>query len=158
MDDHFAKSLGDTWKQIKAKETTQRADSSEGSVDDHFAKALGAAWHKIKEGSDSTSCTSSMSRSPSPSSQHFSRSLGDSWNPSLPPYGPPSAKRPRTDSGCSSEHTGSHGGSHPSPGALVIAPYNSDGRHHYISPSSDCDVSSSTNKCSPEVKSQQLLV
>lgn len=44
VDDHFAKSLGNsTWSAIKAKR-----DESTDSVDDHFTKALGDTWHRIK--------------------------------------------------------------------------------------------------------------
>ncbi|OWR43870.1 hypothetical protein KGM_215861 [Danaus plexippus plexippus] len=46
VDDHFAKALGDTWKQIQ----TSRNDQSQTSkgVDDHFSKALGDTWKKIQ--------------------------------------------------------------------------------------------------------------
>ncbi|KAK2151310.1 hypothetical protein LSH36_367g00021 [Paralvinella palmiformis] len=44
VDDHFAKSLGETWTQLNA----QKQSSLTGTVDDHFAKALGDTWYKIK--------------------------------------------------------------------------------------------------------------
>ena len=46
VDDHFAKSLGDTWTKIKKDSTS--GPEVPGSVDDHFAKALGDTWYKIK--------------------------------------------------------------------------------------------------------------
>lgn len=44
VDDHFAKSLGETWTQLNA----QKQSPLTGTVDDHFAKALGDTWYKIK--------------------------------------------------------------------------------------------------------------
>lgn len=43
VDDHFAKALGDTWRQIQ----TSRQQPSKG-VDDHFSKALGDTWKEIQ--------------------------------------------------------------------------------------------------------------
>lgn len=53
VDDHFAKALGDTWKQIqtsrlKGDEKKATQTSSKGGVDDHFSKALGDTWKKIQ--------------------------------------------------------------------------------------------------------------
>lgn len=53
VDDHFAKALGDTWKQIqtsrlKGDEKKATQSSSKGGVDDHFSKALGDTWKKIQ--------------------------------------------------------------------------------------------------------------
>lgn len=51
VDDHFAKALGDTWKQIQTsrlKDTDKSQTSSKGGVDDHFSKALGDTWKKIQ--------------------------------------------------------------------------------------------------------------
>ncbi|XP_041976312.1 transcription cofactor vestigial-like protein 4 [Aricia agestis] len=48
VDDHFAKALGDTWKQIQtSRKETEKPTSSKG-VDDHFSKALGDTWKKIQ--------------------------------------------------------------------------------------------------------------
>ncbi|CAF4897793.1 unnamed protein product [Pieris macdunnoughi] len=41
VDDHFAKALGDTWRQLQTKKPDQ-------GVDDHFSKALGDTWKKIQ--------------------------------------------------------------------------------------------------------------
>lgn len=51
VDDHFAKALGDTWRQIQTsrlKDTEKPQSSSKGGVDDHFSKALGDTWTKIQ--------------------------------------------------------------------------------------------------------------
>jgi hypothetical protein len=51
VDDHFAKSLGQTWTRLKSQtsQTSPEAKSPEpGSVDDHFAKALGETWFKLR--------------------------------------------------------------------------------------------------------------
>ncbi|CAK1604309.1 unnamed protein product [Parnassius mnemosyne] len=51
VDDHFAKALGDTWRQIQTsrlKEGDTAQTSSNGVVDDHFSKALGDTWKKIQ--------------------------------------------------------------------------------------------------------------
>lgn len=46
VDDHFAKALGDTWRQIQ---TSRLKDNSQNKgVDDHFSKALGDTWKKIQ--------------------------------------------------------------------------------------------------------------
>ncbi|XP_064633147.1 uncharacterized protein LOC135491302 isoform X2 [Lineus longissimus] len=61
VDDHFAKSLGQKWTEIKAKNDNLDLDISIGSVDDHFAKALGDTWHKIKaqhDGCKNSACSS----------------------------------------------------------------------------------------------------
>lgn len=49
VDDHFAKALGDTWKQIQNSrlKETERMASTKG-VDDHFSKALGDTWKKLQ--------------------------------------------------------------------------------------------------------------
>ncbi|XP_041349867.1 transcription cofactor vestigial-like protein 4 isoform X2 [Gigantopelta aegis] len=71
VDDHFAKSLGDTtWTAIKAKSDPIK-DMFSGSVDDHFAKALGDTWLRIKAEKE-TGCLSSNCSSPSGSPQHSS--------------------------------------------------------------------------------------
>lgn len=49
VDDHFAKALGDTWRQIqnsRLKETEKLTSTKH--VDDHFSKALGDTWKKIQ--------------------------------------------------------------------------------------------------------------
>ncbi|XP_068630446.1 transcription cofactor vestigial-like protein 4 isoform X2 [Battus philenor] len=50
VDDHFAKALGDTWRQIQTSRLKDgdKAQSSKGVVDDHFSKALGDTWKKIQ--------------------------------------------------------------------------------------------------------------
>ena len=48
VDDHFAKSLGDTWTKLKAQKEARDTNMLTGTVDDHFAKALGDTWYKIK--------------------------------------------------------------------------------------------------------------
>lgn len=45
VDDHFAKALGDTWRQIQ---TSRLKDDKTTKVDDHFSKALGDTWTKIQ--------------------------------------------------------------------------------------------------------------
>lgn len=45
VDDHFAKALGDTWRQIQ---TSRLKDDKTTKVDDHFSKALGETWKKIQ--------------------------------------------------------------------------------------------------------------
>ncbi|KAK6175594.1 hypothetical protein SNE40_014022 [Patella caerulea] len=66
VDDHFAKSLGDTtWTAIKAKNDLVALDMFTGTVDDHFAKALGGeTWLKIKAKKEN-----SCSASPEPCTQ-----------------------------------------------------------------------------------------
>lgn len=46
VDDHFAKALGDTWKQIQT--SRLKMEKTKGGVDDHFSKALGDTWSKIQ--------------------------------------------------------------------------------------------------------------
>ncbi|XP_067683360.1 transcription cofactor vestigial-like protein 4 isoform X1 [Haliotis asinina] len=71
VDDHFAKSLGDTtWTAIKAKSDPVK-DMFAGSVDDHFAKALGDTWLRIKAEKESN-CHGSSCSSPSGSPPHAS--------------------------------------------------------------------------------------
>ena len=48
VDDHFAKSLGSTWYELKAREEATNPNILSNSVDDHFAKALGNTWLQIK--------------------------------------------------------------------------------------------------------------
>ncbi|KAJ2947060.1 hypothetical protein O0L34_g16405 [Tuta absoluta] len=52
VDDHFAKALGDTWRQIQTSrlKESQKTENktSNGGVDDHFSKALGDTWKKIQ--------------------------------------------------------------------------------------------------------------
>lgn len=49
VDDHFAKALGDTWRQIQTSRLKENEkNTSKGGVDDHFSKALGDTWKKIK--------------------------------------------------------------------------------------------------------------
>ncbi|XP_028038565.1 transcription cofactor vestigial-like protein 4 [Bombyx mandarina] len=51
VDDHFAKALGDTWRQLqtsKSKENEKTQLNHKGGVDDHFSKALGETWQKIQ--------------------------------------------------------------------------------------------------------------
>lgn len=51
VDDHFAKALGDTWRQIQTsrlKENEKTQTATKGGVDDHFSKALGDTWKKIQ--------------------------------------------------------------------------------------------------------------
>jgi len=61
VDEHFAKSLGATWTQLKA----QQSDTGEpepGSVDDHFAKALGGdTWRRIQAESERSVSRSTLS-------------------------------------------------------------------------------------------------
>lgn len=58
VDDHFAKALGETWKQIqssrlKPNDSDKKEQSrSEEVVDDHFSKALGDTWKKIRKSPD----------------------------------------------------------------------------------------------------------
>ncbi|KAL0840298.1 hypothetical protein ABMA28_015570 [Loxostege sticticalis] len=49
VDDHFAKALGDTWRQIQTSRLKEN-DKTQGKnvVDDHFSKALGDTWKKIQ--------------------------------------------------------------------------------------------------------------
>jgi hypothetical protein len=94
VDDHFSKSLGDMWRQVKDNKTSAGAGGgggsnggsmvisaaaprtevacAAGSVDDHFAKALGdEMWLRIKadqEQAASSSSSSSRSTSVPPSS------------------------------------------------------------------------------------------
>ncbi|XP_028176203.1 uncharacterized protein LOC114364298 isoform X1 [Ostrinia furnacalis] len=51
VDDHFAKALGDTWRQIQTsrlKENDKTQATGKNVVDDHFSKALGDTWKKIQ--------------------------------------------------------------------------------------------------------------
>lgn len=50
VDDHFAKALGDTWRQIQTSrlKDTDKTQTSGKVVDDHFSKALGDTWKKIQ--------------------------------------------------------------------------------------------------------------
>ncbi|XP_073951531.1 uncharacterized protein isoform X2 [Choristoneura fumiferana] len=51
VDDHFAKALGDTWRQIQTsrlRENEKTQTATKGGVDDHFTKALGDTWKKIQ--------------------------------------------------------------------------------------------------------------
>ena len=57
IDDHFAKSLGATWTQLKSTNDDDGSDQcssdnemdvADVNVEDHFAKALGETWQKIK--------------------------------------------------------------------------------------------------------------
>ncbi|XP_075970684.1 tondu-domain-containing Growth Inhibitor isoform X1 [Anticarsia gemmatalis] len=51
VDDHFAKALGDTWRQIQTsrlKDNEKIQTVSKGGVDDHFSKALGDTWKQIQ--------------------------------------------------------------------------------------------------------------
>lgn len=50
VDDHFAKALGDTWRQIQTSrlKESEKLTSAKGGVDDHFSKALGDTWKKIQ--------------------------------------------------------------------------------------------------------------
>ncbi|KAJ0179830.1 hypothetical protein K1T71_004421 [Dendrolimus kikuchii] len=48
VDDHFAKALGDTWKQIQTSRLKMEKTATKGGVDDHFSKALGDTWNKIQ--------------------------------------------------------------------------------------------------------------
>ncbi|XP_050343135.1 uncharacterized protein LOC126768830 [Nymphalis io] len=49
VDDHFAKALGDTWRQIQTSRLKDNEkQTSKGGVDDHFSKALGDTWKKIQ--------------------------------------------------------------------------------------------------------------
>lgn len=48
VDDHFAKALGDTWKQIQTSRLKEEKIQTKGGVDDHFSKALGDTWKKIQ--------------------------------------------------------------------------------------------------------------
>ncbi|CAG2205076.1 uncharacterized protein LOC143045237 isoform X1 [Mytilus galloprovincialis] len=59
VDDHFAKSLGNsTWTALKAKKDPVN-ELFTGSVDDHFAKALGGdTWLRIKAEKENGHCTS----------------------------------------------------------------------------------------------------
>ncbi|XP_048485150.1 uncharacterized protein LOC105391165 isoform X1 [Plutella xylostella] len=55
VDDHFAKALGDTWKQIQTSrlknEDKKPTQATKTVVDDHFSKALGDTWKKIQASS-----------------------------------------------------------------------------------------------------------
>ncbi|KAL5014440.1 hypothetical protein ScPMuIL_008710 [Solemya velum] len=65
VDDHFAKSLGNTtWSQIKA-QSDPIQDFLTGSVDDHFTKALGDTWLRIKSEKEGM-CSDSSDSSPPP--------------------------------------------------------------------------------------------
>lgn len=71
VDDHFAKALGDTWKQIQ---TSRLKDSEKNNkeckgVDDHFSKALGDTWKKL-----SKSIEKNDSEKPKESTKIISRS------------------------------------------------------------------------------------
>ncbi|XP_064605026.1 transcription cofactor vestigial-like protein 4 isoform X2 [Liolophura sinensis] len=71
VDDHFAKSLGDsTWSQIKAKNDPVPFDMFSGSVDDHFAKALGDTWLRIKAEKETDPSSSTCSSQPASPRQH----------------------------------------------------------------------------------------
>lgn len=49
VDDHFAKALGDTWRQIQTSRLKDNEkQTTKGGVDDHFSKALGDTWKKIQ--------------------------------------------------------------------------------------------------------------
>ncbi|KAI8429015.1 hypothetical protein MSG28_007593 [Choristoneura fumiferana] len=51
VDDHFAKALGDTWRQIQTsrlRKTRKTQTATKGGVDDHFTKALGEHVEKIQ--------------------------------------------------------------------------------------------------------------
>ncbi|XP_063621364.1 uncharacterized protein LOC134793654 isoform X2 [Cydia splendana] len=49
VDDHFAKALGDTWRQIQTSRLRETEKTqAKGGVDDHFSKALGDTWKKIQ--------------------------------------------------------------------------------------------------------------
>lgn len=49
VDDHFAKALGDTWRQIQTSRLKDNVQvASKGGVDDHFSKALGDTWKQIQ--------------------------------------------------------------------------------------------------------------
>ncbi|KPI97825.1 Transcription cofactor vestigial-like protein 4 [Papilio xuthus] len=48
VDDHFAKALGDTWRQIQTSRQKEDKPQSSKVVDDHFSKALGDTWKKIQ--------------------------------------------------------------------------------------------------------------
>ncbi|XP_072940424.1 uncharacterized protein Tgi isoform X2 [Epargyreus clarus] len=49
VDDHFAKALGDTWRQIQTSRLKDNEKAqAKGGVDDHFSKALGDTWKKIQ--------------------------------------------------------------------------------------------------------------
>ncbi|XP_069141593.1 uncharacterized protein [Argopecten irradians] len=73
VDDHFAKSLGNsTWSAIKAKNDPKQ-EMLPGTVDDHFAKALGGeTWQRIKAEKESSPalCRPNGSSSPPSSSPH----------------------------------------------------------------------------------------
>ena len=74
VDDHFAKSLGATWTQIKAQNDPVQLDVFPDSVDDHFAKALGDTWLRIKaEKEGSSSNTNSAPSSPGSTQSHHSQ-------------------------------------------------------------------------------------
>ena len=62
VDDHFAKSLGDKWSQIKAK---NERDLFSGTVDDHFTKALGDTWLRLKAKQDSPPVSRDLAPAPS---------------------------------------------------------------------------------------------
>lgn len=65
VDDHFAKSLGNsTWSQLKAKSDPIQ-DFLTGSVDEHFTKALGDTWLRIKSEKEGM-CSDSSDSSPPP--------------------------------------------------------------------------------------------
>lgn len=58
VDDHFAKSLGNsTWTALKSKKDPVN-ELFTGSVDDHFAKALGDTWLRIKAEKENGHCSS----------------------------------------------------------------------------------------------------
>ncbi|KAL4708371.1 hypothetical protein ACJJTC_019607 [Scirpophaga incertulas] len=48
VDDHFAKALGDTWRQIQTSRLKENDKTQTKGVDDHFSKALGETWKKIQ--------------------------------------------------------------------------------------------------------------
>ncbi|CAG9785004.1 unnamed protein product [Diatraea saccharalis] len=48
VDDHFAKALGDTWRQIQTSRLKENDKTQTKGVDDHFSKALGDTWKKIQ--------------------------------------------------------------------------------------------------------------
>lgn len=73
VDDHFAKALGDTWKQIQTsrlKEADKKRDCK--GVDDHFSKALGDTWKKIQGAKRSDK--SDAEKSPKETAKVISRS------------------------------------------------------------------------------------
>jgi hypothetical protein len=48
VDDHFAKALGDTWRQIQTSRLKENDKTQTRGVDDHFSKALGDTWKKLQ--------------------------------------------------------------------------------------------------------------